>query len=95
MDGEGGLMLVNLHPENRNTILFKTLDRMWENNKMAYIACSFVLIILLIAAIVYVLTAVVVPSERYHFLEQKETERLQNYMRIRTFGGGHIPMGYF
>ena len=85
-------MTVNLHPESRNTILFKTLDRLWETHKIAYIACSFLLILLLIAAIIYVLTRVVVPSERYHFLEQKEAEQLKQYLRWRTFGDVLLPV---
>ena len=52
------------------------------------------LILLLIAAIVYVLTTVVVPSERYHFLEQKEAEELRQYLRKRTFGDVLLPMTF-
>jgi Na+-transporting methylmalonyl-CoA/oxaloacetate decarboxylase gamma subunit len=85
---------VSLHPETRNTILFKSLDRLWESHKLIYIGCSFVLILLLIAAIVYVLTTVVVPSERYHFLEQKEAEELRQYLRKRTFGDVLLPMAF-
>jgi hypothetical protein len=91
-DVGGQVMTVNLHPESRNTILFKILDRRWETYRIAYIACSFLLILLLIAAIIYLLTRVVVPSDRCHFLEQKEAEELKQYLRWRTFGDVLLPL---
>lgn len=94
MEGDGEVQTLNLHPETRNSILFKTLERLWESHKLAYIACSFLLILLLITAIIFVLTTVVVPSERYHFLEQKEAEELRAYLGLRRFGDNLLPMSF-
>jgi hypothetical protein len=49
---------------------------------------------LLIGAIIFVLTTVVVPSERYHFLEQKEAEQLTNYFGLRQYGDTVAPIGF-
>jgi hypothetical protein len=62
------IQTLHLHPETRNTILFKSLEEFWENHKILYVLCTFMLIAIIITSIIFVLTTIVVPSERYNFL---------------------------
>lgn len=66
--------ILHLHPETRNTILFKSLEDLWERHKSIYICIAFLIVVVVIFCIIYVLTSVVVPSHRYNFLEEKQEQ---------------------
>lgn len=80
-----GIPILHLHPQTRNTILFKSLEELWESHKIVYIFGAFLLVAVVIVSIIYVLTTVVVPSQRYNFLEQKEAEEMRTYLGFRRF----------
>jgi hypothetical protein len=51
--------------------------------------------LLLMGAIIFVLTTVVVPFEGYHFLEQKEAEQLINYFGLSSTEARSRPLASF